>query len=228
MRYTPEFVDRFCLELGTAQPQKPARVDGLSKQRIVSSVRAQIDRWRREGHSLAAIATRFSELGVEMSAATLRTCLRRSKSTTGTTRAKPKVRSTGATKIPTPHRTAANATGTRPQTTVPAAPPGAAAKERPPHISAELQPPRPEHSGAQLESVLGADIPTPDTGSRKEAAAPTPDVPAPLPAQPIRHAEPAVAVPVARTTVGHEKPPYRSAIIIRPEKPLSAFKENSQ
>lgn len=221
MRYTPEFVDRFCQELGSAQPQKPARADGLSKQRIVASVRPQIDLWRRQGHSLAAIATRFSELGVSMSAATLRTCLRRSKPTNGATRTKPKRRSAGATMRAMPQRNASAPRAPAPDT---AAPHGEAAEEQPPHTTAAIAPLSAEHSDAQLESVLGAHSPTPDTGSRREAAVPTLDGPA----HPSQHAEPAVAASLARSTVGRERQPYRSSIIIRPEKPLSAFKENSR
>jgi hypothetical protein len=80
MRYEPAFVEAFIAQCRTSAPSLPTRKPGASKRMLVEAVRPQIDQWRNEGHTLKAIAQRFSELGVPMSVNTLRTCLRRSES----------------------------------------------------------------------------------------------------------------------------------------------------
>jgi hypothetical protein len=102
MSYDPEFVERFLLEFGATPPAELERIRAASKQTLVVAVRQHIERWRRDGHPLEAIAQRFSELGVTMSKATLRTCLRRSA---------PKAR-------------AGRASSARPRAPTPTAPPG--------------------------------------------------------------------------------------------------------
>ncbi len=77
MTYDETFFRRFLEVFASAPPEASERARPISKQRIVSSVRSQIDQWRRQGHTLESIAARFAALGVAMPVATLRTCLRR-------------------------------------------------------------------------------------------------------------------------------------------------------
>lgn len=82
MTYDRSFLEKFIEEFGSDAPTRPPRERAVSKQLIVSSVRPQIDEWRAAGHALDAIAKRFTALGVPMSLATLRTCLRRCEAST--------------------------------------------------------------------------------------------------------------------------------------------------
>lgn len=78
MSYDRKFLESFVEQFGSTQPPASSREQTVSKQLLVATVLPQIDRWRRAGHSLEAIATHFTALGVTMPVATLRTCLRRS------------------------------------------------------------------------------------------------------------------------------------------------------
>lgn len=150
MSYDRKFLESFVEQFGSTQPPASTREQTVSKQLLVATVLPQIDQWRRAGHSLEAIATHFTALGVTMPVATLRTCLRRSQQPS-----------------PTPPRSTRSRRGRR-VARKPAAP-----KANSVHPSHPSAPPPAEPSPLTIElrpAAVGAPLPV--TPSETHASAP--------------------------------------------------------
>jgi len=120
MKYDDAFVERFLAEFAASPPRVQQRKAGANKRMLVATARARIEHWRREGHTLEAIAQRFSDLGVPMSTNTLRTCLRRSESPK-TVRRRPRAPGTSrnSAPVPTPHAAEVPPTAATPEVLAP-------------------------------------------------------------------------------------------------------------